>query len=224
VIRYTDVAAVDTTWAVRITPLISTTLSTVREMLKLASYSAPLTAYASGSEDEIYSIILARDPSRTHGTPSPEDCDRAVREITAISHWTATYRTTGSMVAMGLREGYDPDAHVWTIDEVRAVCPGVPAAAVHLLSARRTGDEVQWWEEPCALLTPAAVDVELMDHLAHGMSQDRYTVTDWTAGRTHARARTRGASVETCLNCWRADQGDASHCGSCPCCTPTEES
>jgi hypothetical protein len=224
VIRYADVATMDTTWAVKLTPLIPTTLSTVRTMMELASHSAPLTAYASGSEDEVYSVILARDPSRTHGTPRAEDCDRAVREIAAISRWTATPRTTGAMVAMGLREGYAPDAHVWTIGDVRAACPGVPASPVHLLSARRIGGEVQGWEEPCVLLTPTVIDIELLDHLASGMCQERYTVTDWTAGRTYTRTRTRGASMGTRLSCWRADNGDASHCSSYPCCASTKES
>lgn len=187
---YTDVASAPDAWAVRLTPTVPTTMTAVRAMLELAAPIAPLTAYAQGTAAQVYSVTLARDPSRTHGVPSVEDCERAVGEISAGGTWAVTPRVSGVMVAMGLREGYATDSRVWTLPDLLDLWPDTTGPEVTLVSARMVDGGMRWWEEPCVLLTPDAVDTGRLDEMADRMRQERYTITDHTNGRTAVRAVT----------------------------------
>lgn len=187
---YTEVAEAGDTWAVRLASSVPMSLAAVRAMLELASTEAPLTAYARSSDDEVTDVIVARDPSRTHGTPGIADCERAAQRIRFASGWTATPLRSGVMVAMGLREGYDQSASTWTGRQVAEALPDATVTETVLVSCRRTPDGVQWWEEPCALIAAPSIDVTTLDDLASRMRQERYTITDHTNGRTVVRAVT----------------------------------
>lgn len=189
-LSYTEAASARAAWAVRFTHTVPMTLAWVRAMLEIASAEAPLTAYAQGSEDEVLDVVVARDPSRTYGTPSIAACKRAVRRVRFASDWTAKPLTSGVMVAMGLREGYDPSAPTWTGRQVAETLPGATVTETVLVSCRRAPEGVQWWEEPCALIAAPGIDVTALDDLAGRMRQERYTITDHTNGRTVVRAVT----------------------------------
>lgn len=160
----------------------------------------PLTAYArTGGSDFSSSLLLVRDPSVTHGTPAPADCERAAAQLAAGGNWHSQGQMIRSavLVAIGLREGYDPSARVHTFAEFEQrvlrdlrVWSGMSA---ELISARpQPGGAVQIYHEPGALTFADWEHLPTLATIADDFAQDRFVTHDWLAHRTTAYSRTTG--------------------------------
>ncbi|WP_328447429.1 hypothetical protein [Amycolatopsis sp. NBC_00438] len=158
----------------------------------------PLTAYArTGGSDFSSSLLLVRDPSVTHGTPALADCERAATQLAAGGNWHSQGQMVRSavLVAIGLREGYNPGARVRTFAEFEqrvlhnlGVWSGMSA---ELISARRLPDRaVQVYREPGALTFADWEHLPALAAIADDFGQDRFVTHDWLAHRTTAYSRT----------------------------------
>jgi hypothetical protein len=153
----------------------------------------PLTAYARTTGGYASSMLLARDPSVTHGVPDVSDCERAAAMLAAIGRWgsESDFARSSILVALGLREGYDPGARVHTLAEFRArmlrdcgMWTGWPA---ELISARPQPDgTAQLYHEPGVLVLADWDQLAALAAIAHEFGQDRFVTHDWVAGRTTA--------------------------------------
>ncbi|AGM10138.1 hypothetical protein [Amycolatopsis keratiniphila] len=156
----------------------------------------PMTAYALTTGHGSSWIRLVRDPSVSHGTPDPDDCERAARELVAGGRWRSGGRLVRSavMVAVGLREGYAPGNRLHTYDayrtlheRARSVWSGMP---VELISARLKADgTVRTYREPGVVTICQPDDLPVHATIAHAFAQRRFVVHDWLADHTTAFGR-----------------------------------
>lgn len=154
----------------------------------------PLTGYARSTGGLMMSsLLLVRDPSRTHGVPEIAACEGAAVALAGRGTWRSRGRDTRScmLLALGLREGYDPAARVHSPDEVvnrvlhkGQVWCGWPA---ELISARPQPDgTAQIYHEPGLLAFTDAAQLATLAAIAHDLGQDRFVVHDWLGGVTVA--------------------------------------
>jgi hypothetical protein len=153
----------------------------------------PLTGYARSSGGFTSSVLLVRDPSITHGVPDVPDCERAARALAAGGRWRSEGQLIRAsiLVAVGLREGYDPAARVHAADELeqRVLRAGAVWAGweVELISARPQPDGgVQLYHEPGVLTFADWEQLPVLAAIAHDLGQHRFVTHDWLAGRTTA--------------------------------------
>ncbi|SEB48722.1 hypothetical protein SAMN04489727_2127 [Amycolatopsis tolypomycina] len=159
----------------------------------------PLTAYARSTNGITSSLLLVRDPSRTHGTPGIADCERAAAALAARGTWLSRGQDARScmLLALGLREGYDPAARVHSPDEVinrvlskGQVWCGWPA---ELISARPQPDgPAQVYHEPGVLAFTDFDQMPTLAAIAHDLRQDRFVIHNWLTGWTTAFRRPAG--------------------------------
>ncbi|MFJ8910613.1 hypothetical protein [Amycolatopsis sp. NPDC102389] len=157
----------------------------------------PMTAYALTTGHGSSWIRLVRDPSVSHGTPDPDDCEHAARDLVAGGRWVSGGRLVrpAVMVAIGLREGYAPGNRLHTYDAYRAlhdrarpVWSGMP---VELISARLQADgDVRTYQEPGVVTICPPDDVPVHATIARAFAQRRFVVHDWLADHTTAYGRT----------------------------------
>ncbi|ACU39397.1 hypothetical protein [Actinosynnema mirum] len=186
---YRQAARAAGAWAVRLTPDRPTAAVGASALLEhLASARLPLTGYVERRGDLLGEVLLARDPSVTHGTPSVGACKRVV---SGLRGWHIRPLEQGVLVAFGLREGYDEDGRVHRATEVaELLAPPTEVEERWLVSARLVPGtaSIRWWHEPCAVVTAPEQAVDRLDAVAAALGQHRYTITDWTRGHTTARA------------------------------------
>jgi hypothetical protein len=192
---YRQAATTAGVWAHQLRPAKELPVAEVVDRLAALSVrtGVPLTGYARTSGGLVSSLLLVRDPSVTHGVPERHDCERAAAELAAGGGWRSDGQVVRSaaLVALGLREGYDPGARVHTVAELKrrvhrgcGAWTGVPA---ELISARpMAGGDVQLYNEPGVLLFADGDGLPALATIAHELGQLRFVVHDWVAGRTTA--------------------------------------
>lgn len=147
-------------------------------------------------------ITLYRDPSRTHGTPTPADAAAMADYLARATgwQWLDTPRA-GLIVPLGLREGYDRRATVHDPQWVAAIAPQVVCRAATFVAARVTdgGLRYRYWDEPCVEVYATARDLPAIARAADACRQHRFVVTDLDADTTrvythhqHGQETTRG--------------------------------
>lgn len=173
----------------------------VEEIAAVAvSTGVPLTAYARSTDERITSsLLLVRDPSITHGTPDIADCERAAVALSARGTWLSRGQDIRPcmLLALGLREGYDPAARVHSPDEVAArvlsngeVWCGWPA---ELISARpQPDDTAAVYHEPGVLAFTDFDQLRTLTAIAHDLRQERFVIHNWLTGFTTAYRRPAG--------------------------------
>ncbi|MBE1502684.1 hypothetical protein H4696_009784 [Amycolatopsis lexingtonensis] len=159
----------------------------------------PITAYARTIGGFIPSVLLARDPSVTHGVPDVSDCERVAAALAAGDRWHSAGQVVHSvaLVAIGLREGYDPAARVHTLAEFRERLlrdtgrwSGWPA---ELISARPQPDgTAQVYHEPGVLTFADDGQLLALAAIACDFGQERFVAHDWNTYRTTAYCRAAG--------------------------------
>lgn len=182
-------------WAHQLRPAKRVPLAEAADRLAALSVhtGVPLTAYVPSREGFVASLLLVRDPSITHGAPEQDECERAAAELAAGGDWRSEGRLVRSatLVALGLREGYDPGARVHTLAEFRrrvlhgcSAWTGMPA---ELISARpMAGGSAQLYQEPGVLTFADGGELPALATIAHDFGQHRFVVHDWAADRTTA--------------------------------------
>lgn len=159
----------------------------------------PLTAYAHSSDGITAGLLLVRDPSITHGAPDIADCEHAAAALAARGTWISwgQLRESSIMVAIGLREGYDPAARVHSHEDFTdrvlhagRLWSGWPA---ELISARPQPDgTAQVYHEPGVLTFTDWDQLDTIAEIAHDFRQDRFVVHNWLTGWTTAFRRPAG--------------------------------
>ncbi|MEV7097564.1 hypothetical protein AB0M80_32405 [Amycolatopsis sp. NPDC051045] len=190
-------------WAHQLAPAVVPGVPVAEVVNGIAALSVrtgvPLTGYARTRGGFVSSLLLVRDPSVTHGVPKRHDCERAAAELAAGGDWRSDGQVIRSavLVALGLREGYDPGARVHTLAEFKrrlargcSVWTGMPA---ELISARpMPGGDVQLYHEPGVLTFAAEEGLPALAMVAHDFGQRRFVVHDWLADRTTAFSLSAG--------------------------------
>lgn len=195
---YTEVATADGTWVCRL-HLPPAPFEQVRDVLAEFARATgwPVAAFAYGDTGELVDeILLYRDPSRTYGTPPAEECDAAARALVAATGWrTAPEQapTSGVLVGLGLREGYDAEAPQHEPAEVAAKLAAQGSdhqyRTAQLVSARRINDSVRWYDEIGVIIHAPDHLLPTITNLAHAFAQHRFVVTDLAENRTYALAQ-----------------------------------
>ncbi|MFD6073267.1 hypothetical protein [Amycolatopsis lurida] len=143
-------------------------------------------------------VALIRDPSATHGAP---DIDAFHDVLSTLSGTHGWHPIAGAgpaqrvVVMLGLREGYDPDAHVHSSADVARHLYGVQAAGdalivkVHVMSARYLDGARQVYQEPGVLIGGPASILPAVTATAEALAQHRFVVIDRDQERTYALHR-----------------------------------
>ncbi len=142
----------------------------------------PISGYIEGSGDnpDRTAVVLARDPSRSFGTPSPERCDEIAAEVATMHGWQRTadeVATGGFRVILGRRRGYGEDAYLHPMEEIRDLTSGsglVVGTEVDLFSARYIDGTVSQYDEPGVVVTGKVDALADMEQLAYDLGQERY--------------------------------------------------
>ncbi|WP_409186469.1 hypothetical protein F9C11_20460 [Amycolatopsis sp. VS8301801F10] len=181
-------ATIDGDWiAGLLAPARPLTVEDVLGSLAEACNGVPVTAaVVPGDDGRVRGMVLYRHPSVTHGTPSIPVHGGLVAFFRRRG-WTRRIvvgPTSAVTVAMGLREGYSPDAAVHEHGEVeqalrRARAHSVSVQTVTLMSARRLPDGPQTHQEPGVLLTsPHVSDLAVIRRIAADLRQHQIVVID----------------------------------------------
>lgn len=195
---YTEVASADGSWLFPL-QLPLTPVEKVRNVLAHFARDTgwPVTCFAYGDAGEpVEEILLCRDPSKTFGTPSFDECDAAVRALIAATGWEPVPERApidGVLVGLGLREGYADRARQHEPAEVVATLAAHGASgryrAARLMSARLINDSVRWYEEMGVVLHSPVRVLPVITELACEFAQQRFVVTDLAQNRTYVLAQ-----------------------------------
>ncbi|KDN23209.1 hypothetical protein DV20_05690 [Amycolatopsis rifamycinica] len=202
---YTEVASAPGVWFAALRPRFGTSQeSVVSALADACTDQVPVSALVADDRDGVNEVILARDPSITHGTPTTADCVAFARELADTHGWTygmgfgpATgpsagrdLAAAGVIVLMGLREGYFRDATEYSVRDVheRLALHHVTTYQLHtgwLFSARRLAGSVRTHDEPAALIRVPTTDLEALAGVAFSFGQMRLIVADLDNNRTY---------------------------------------
>lgn len=200
---YIETASAAGAWDAVMKPVDLASREDVHEALIAAcTPGIPVTAAIQETLGAVDRIVFLRDPSRTHGTPSVEDCGNLVDSLRESEGWQtcpAIGLEPALLVMLGLREGYDRGARIHdtrVVYEQLNACSAVSYRVdpVHLVSARWVEGKIRAYDEPGALLTIEAINLPAVTRIAGMFRQDRIVVTDYPASRTYALRSTEGAS------------------------------
>lgn len=137
-------------------------------------------------------VLLGLDPSRSFGAPSPEDCQGMTRTVASRGmDWTvepdALQQAGKVRMLMGLREGYESAARVFSVHDLQHALTdaGVAATATlagDIFSVRKTPDGLRNHTEPGVAIF---ADHDVLPGLlsaAHALKQQRVVAefTDYT--------------------------------------------
>lgn len=193
---YAQVASVDGCWTT-IVNLPPTEISYVKSTLSLLAGSCPVSALAiDDPEGLVDQLVFYRDPSRTRRTPTIPDCDEMIDELAAMTAWgivrgRPTAPQDATMVALGLREGFAPDAPEHAPSEIGHEIVSMVTAwrPCRLVSARQVDDLIEWHDEPGVMLHAPQQLLPTIAVAAARLGQVRWTVTDYIEGRTYVLHR-----------------------------------
>ncbi|MGW4829630.1 hypothetical protein ACWEOG_18755 [Amycolatopsis japonica] len=157
----------------------------------------PMTAYVRTTGTTAWQIVLVRDPSVTHGTPDPRDCERAARNLAATGRWQSRGQLAraSALIAIGLREGYTPGNKLHTLAEFKTLhsrhLPVWTGGPAELISARPLPDGgARPYREPGVLTFTDPENLPAFAAIACELGQHRFVVHDWLTGWTVAYSRT----------------------------------
>lgn len=197
---YSETTSADGAWQVVLNPRDLMSRERVHKKLVAACTPAlPITAAIQTTLCAVDRIVLLRDPSHTHGTPSIEDCETLTDSLSASEGWDVSPvigLEPALTVMLGLREGYDENAPVHNprvvyehLNSRRVVRYQVDP--VHLVSARWVDGKIRTYDEPGVLLAIEPVTLPAVAELAGMLRQDRFVVTDFPADRTFVMRASR---------------------------------
>ncbi|MEV6832843.1 hypothetical protein [Amycolatopsis sp. NPDC051102] len=202
---YAEVASVPGVWFAALRPRSGTPQQTVVAALTDAcTDQVPVSALVADDRGGVNEVILTRDPSITHGTPTTADCVAFARDLADTHGWTygvgfgradgpsagRDLAAAGVIVLMGLREGYFRDATEYGVREVheRLALHHITVYQLHtgwLFSARRLAGSVRTHDEPAALIRVSAADLPELAGVAFSFGQMRLIVADLDDDRTY---------------------------------------
>lgn len=191
---YVQVASVDGCWTTEVN-LPPTDVRYIKSTLSLLAGQCPVSALAIDNPDGLVTqLILYRDPSRTRRTPTIPDCDEMADELAAVTAWgmvrgNPSTPQAPTLVALGLREGFDPTATEHSHSDVGRDVLSMTAGwrPCRLMSARQVDDDhIEWHNEPGIVLHAPLQLLPTIATAAHRLGQIRFTVTDYVEGRTYA--------------------------------------
>lgn len=157
---------------------------------QFGSPELPISGAIPGEGDtERAEIVLALDPSKRYGTPSPERSEHTAVSVERDLGWTRTERLVpAARIIMGRLEGYKIGSQPYPLEEVKARAEEIDVKisatlgfeSADLFSLRFTRDGLRQWIEPGVMVTaddPAATAaLDVMLELAHDLQQDRVVV------------------------------------------------
>lgn len=143
--------------------------------------SRPISGAVIGTGDtDRTELVLGLDPSRTHGTPSVEQCEIIAEDISDKLGWQRQAEEPfGVRAIMGRRIGYDETAHTYSSEEVRALAEAAGRSDLNfvegdLFSLRPMPNQDLWqYDEPGVIITGSADAVDTILEVAEIMEQDR---------------------------------------------------
>lgn len=157
-----------------------------------------------GGEDgggDVAELLAYRDPSRTFGAPPTAACATAVRALAASTGWRPAPQRApvgGVLVGLGVREGYAVGAQEHRPGEMARALGAHRACwsarVARIVSARRIGDAVRWYDEAAVVVHARTGMLPFITAAARACGQDRFVVTDLALSRTYALARVDNAA------------------------------
>lgn len=192
---YAEVTAAEGTWVAWV-QLPPTSFAEIRRVLSTLAEQWPVAACCFGGDGVLVTtLLLYRDPSRTHGTPSIAQCDAALDALLDATGWRVDaghVPITGLLVGLGLREGYGQGAtQHWPgeVDQYLEHGTGWRCWTARLVSARHVDGEVRWYDEVGVVVLVPASMLSAVIAAAAACAQHRFAVTDLDARRTYVFAQ-----------------------------------
>ncbi|MEU8132318.1 hypothetical protein [Streptodolium elevatio] len=204
---YAEVAGAAGAWTC---PIVLPSASFARVRAEVTAFvlatRRPLDAFAfaggeggggsGGGDAGVAELLAYRDPSRVFGAPPTAACATAVRALAAATGWRPTPQRApvgGVLVGLGMREGYvrgAPGQDPREVARALGAHRGCWSARVaRIVSARRIGDSVRWYDEAGVVVHARTGMLPLVAAAARACGQHRFVVTDLGLGRTYALAR-----------------------------------
>ncbi len=136
------------------------------------------------SEGNVTSFTRTRYPRRKYGVASIEECEAGMRALAATFN-TATEpdpQTSGFRVVLGLKEGYDDEAPIHTLEEIKRELIGLNATPAEVFAVRWSDEGVSVYTEPVAIVEGTLNLVDRVYAAADTFKQERFTVENFDQG------------------------------------------
>jgi hypothetical protein len=160
------------------------------ELVRLAVLGHPTSAFLYTVGNLVTEILFFRHPNAKRGIPSPPQCDEAIRMLCDKTGWVSRRDHTpdsGLVVALGLREGFFPNAPVHSAELIAARIGGnLKYRKARIVSARASGIRSHWNDEPGMSIMCAKEDLPRLSMVAEQIGQEQYVTTDLDEPRTSA--------------------------------------
>lgn len=164
-------------------------LDTVHAAIRSIAATTPLSGWtyhdSHHPDSDVIAVRLYRHPSHTHGTPSVHDCASAGNALADLLNWLIYQPYSREVVtSIGLREGYDATATTHPLAVVADILnPHLGCALVTQWSARAIDGDIQWYDEPAALVRCGGHPSEIarIERAAAATRQHQIVITDHIA-------------------------------------------
>jgi hypothetical protein len=153
--------------------------------------------------DRVNTFTRTRYPRKKYGTPTLDELAHSTEALAARLGATMQIdRVRGNFfrVVLGLLEGYDQQAPVHDLEEVRHALGGTSLRAIpaKVFSTRPDGQgNCPVYVEPCAVITGDTGDLPVVYDLADNLRQERFTVEDFSNSQVYVVETSHCAEPDT---------------------------